>query len=189
MNGKKKWKMLYDETKKYSQFDHSAVHPLQLSCGVLLSNDEMLFTNRLKAIEYSSSINCVPIMLHKIKQLQHNDNQIKPIILIIMNQFGILHCPDAQSRALFCEHGLGYCLVAFHYHQHIYPNYWYQYGDHHTKFDHSINILEMKNYWPQQYNIYVRSFKELLPAMDLLSDVEDLLNNTHSDSKAIESKL
>eukprot|EP00008_Paramoeba_atlantica_P007553 CAMPEP_0201483090 /NCGR_PEP_ID=MMETSP0151_2-20130828/7321_1 /ASSEMBLY_ACC=CAM_ASM_000257 /TAXON_ID=200890 /ORGANISM="Paramoeba atlantica, Strain 621/1 / CCAP 1560/9" /LENGTH=356 /DNA_ID=CAMNT_0047866067 /DNA_START=54 /DNA_END=1121 /DNA_ORIENTATION=+ len=98
------WAKLYDEAIKIAPYDcQDKLYPLRLSAAIEFSDGTICSTNQTKALEYGSTLDPVSKLFyaidHKVREGHH------PTRLLQVDEFGVLHAPFAQARALLAEGG------------------------------------------------------------------------------------
>jgi cytidine deaminase len=106
------WIQLYEkaleETNKDTK-DH--LHPVRLASAVLLSNGKIKVAHQHKALEYGSTLDPVSKLSLVFDKC---NSSIKPVSLVQIDQFGIMHAPFASARAFLVEHGFSDLTVMIH---------------------------------------------------------------------------
>ena len=189
---------------KSSQLD---LHPLNLHLGLLFNDGTYLFGKGCIAIEYSATMTVIDSIFHDILDCMELNSKI-PVLMMILDQFGVLHTPQASTRSLFFENGLKKVKCLFHYVSEMSwnnPVHWYQRNYHHyfgllnsLKYDLSTNKNENENgkdiklfekgyaflneNWNElKFDLFCPTIEELLPA----PSVDDMLENiaSHPENK------
>ena len=114
--------------------------------------------------------------------------------VMIVDNYGILHPPNAETRQLYYENGLSHIQCIFHYNCGKTPLDWYQFGAfHHSLFEFGKRACKDDNQvreWIEnrmncmKYRLVCKSFNELLPAPPMA----DMLNDSHKHSH-VKAKL
>lgn len=90
----------------------NALHPIRFGGGALFSDGSVEVTWQSKALEYGSTAGVFTKLLHSIESKVDAGLEVK--LLVQADQFGVMHAPNAQDRALLAEHGLVTARVALH---------------------------------------------------------------------------
>jgi len=97
------WVDLYTAVKAATQNDKSEVYPVKLAAGVLFSDNSTKIVSQSKAVEFASSIDpvvkLIPFLEEKVAE------GVTPSLVLMSDQFGVLHAPFACARAFLAEHG------------------------------------------------------------------------------------
>ena len=81
------------------------LHPLKLGAGILYADGTIDVTWQLKALEYGCTLDPVAQLVTYLER-----NQVEgrtPEVLLMVDQYGIVHAPFGQARAILSEHGYG----------------------------------------------------------------------------------
>lgn len=79
--------------------------PLRYAAGVLFSDGEIRTTWQHKTLEYGSSLDPISKLIPFIEAKQTvGANAATPVLMLQVDQFGILHAPSARARAYFFEY-------------------------------------------------------------------------------------
>ena len=82
------------------------LHPLRLGAGVLYADGTTEVTWQIKALEYGSTLDPVcQLMTYFERNKLEGIKTSNPEMLLMVDQFGIIHAPFGQARAVLCEHG------------------------------------------------------------------------------------
>ena len=101
------------------------IHPLRIAAGAIFSDGKIVATLQRKALEYGCTSDAVvqlmPFLLgaHGTIVDQRNistpeNEHGRPVLLMQVDQCGLLHAPAAPARAVLVEHGSGSLCVAVH---------------------------------------------------------------------------
>lgn len=102
---------LYQEIVALAQIpNRAALHPLNYAAGVIFSDGTTKTTKMTKLLEFGWSLD--PIV-KLIATMEEKQSTVKPVAILITDQFGILHAPVAPARAHLAEGGHGGHLI-FH---------------------------------------------------------------------------
>lgn len=93
--------LMYDEALKATQRDvHNSLHPLRLGAAMSFEDDKIEATWQMKALEYGCTLDPVCQLI----VIMERSTCSKPLYLVSVDQFGVIHAPFAQARALLTEH-------------------------------------------------------------------------------------
>lgn len=97
----------------------TSLHPLQLAAGVLFDDEFIDVAWQLKGLEYGCTLDPVSQLVRTIEQRRVHSAKLaiapsRPKCLVMMDQFGVMHAPFAQARALLTELGYGEVTVLVH---------------------------------------------------------------------------
>lgn len=104
--------------------DDDEIHPIRIAAGAMYSNGQVVATTQKKALEYGCTSDAVvqlmPFLLGEqvgLTGTHCSDNEStgrRPVLLMQVDQCGLLHAPAAAARAVLVEHGSGDLCVAVH---------------------------------------------------------------------------
>eukprot|EP01043_Picozoa_sp_COSAG02_P050803 COSAG02_NODE_5268_length_4484_cov_1.709920_5_plen_181_part_00 len=105
--------------------DNGAIHPIRIAAGAIFSDGRIVATLQRKALEYGCTSDAVvqlmPFLLGAQATLTGTDcdsdkekKRERPLLLMQVDQCGLLHAPAAPARAVLVEHGSGSLCVAVH---------------------------------------------------------------------------
>jgi hypothetical protein len=104
--------------------DDGAIHPIRIAAGAIYSDGRIVATLQRKALEYGCTSDAVvqlmPFLLGAQATLTDTDcdseekERERPVLLMQVDQCGLLHAPAAPARAVLVEHGSGSLCVAVH---------------------------------------------------------------------------
>jgi hypothetical protein len=99
--------------------ENTQLHPLCFSAAVVYDDYTTIAAWMLKGLEYGCTLDPVAQLLHTLQQARLADEHRKakipqPVLLIMIDQFGIAHAPFAMARSLLLEHGYAWLQVAVH---------------------------------------------------------------------------
>lgn len=105
--------------------DDGAIHPIRVAAGAIYSDGRVVATLQRKALEYGCTSDAVvqlmPFLLGAQATLMDNapnsdmeNERGRPVLLMQVDQCGLLHAPAAPARAVLVEHGSGSLCVAVH---------------------------------------------------------------------------
>ena len=99
---------LWQVAKSYAALDnqHPGLHPIQYGAAVLFEDGSIIGAHQVKATEYGCSLDAVSQLGRDILQKQRTEN-VTPVRIIQVDQFGIAHAPFAPARAFLVEQGFG----------------------------------------------------------------------------------
>lgn len=112
---------LYDvacQCNKYDKYDK--LHPIALSSSILLKNGDIERAWQLKGLEYGCTLDSVSQLVYELERRRisvlesGNSNIHEPVYLLTVDQFGVLHSPFAQARALLVEFGYENVQIIIH---------------------------------------------------------------------------
>lgn len=104
------------------------IHPIRFS-GAVLFEDGMICTSwQLKGLEYGCTLDPISQLLRDMERRKYcipcNNSNVeitnqyiffsKPVMIVMIDQFGITHAPFAQARSLLSEHGYEDIQVLVH---------------------------------------------------------------------------
>ena len=94
---------LYEKAMEATSKDSfNNIHPLRLAAAIVLDNGEIECCWQLKALEYGSTLDPVCQLITIMERLTSGD--VRPKYLIMVDQWGNIHAPFAQARAILVEH-------------------------------------------------------------------------------------
>lgn len=76
---------------------------LRLAAAVAFDDGTVVTAHQTKALEYGSTINPITKLAFPIEEKLKKGSL--PVRIVMVDQFGVLHSPFAQSRAYFYEGG------------------------------------------------------------------------------------
>jgi cytidine deaminase len=102
------------------------VHPLRFSAAVLFEDGFIEQAWMLKGLEYGCTLDPVSQLVHMMER--RNSSNIcspcfsvikaepaaRPVMIAMVDQFGVAHAPFAQARCLLTEHDYNYVKVVVH---------------------------------------------------------------------------
>ena len=104
--------------------DDGGIHPIRLAAGAIYADGRIVATTQKKALEYGCTSDAVvqlmPFLLGTHGSLVDKFSSAteggggKPVLLMQVDQCGLLHAPAAPARAVLAEHGSGSLCVAVH---------------------------------------------------------------------------
>jgi hypothetical protein len=105
--------------------DDGGIHPIRLAAGAIYADGRIVATTQKKALEYGCTSDAVvqlmPFLLGMHGSLMDKYSTTategtggKPLLLMQVDQCGLLHAPAAPARAVLAEHGGGSLHVAVH---------------------------------------------------------------------------
>ena len=104
--------------------DDGGIHPIRLAAGAIYADGRIVATTQKKALEYGCTSDAVvqlmPFLLGTHGSLMDKHSSAtegeggKPVLLMQVDQCGLLHAPAAPARAVLAEHGSGSLCVAVH---------------------------------------------------------------------------
>jgi cytidine deaminase len=106
------------EVNEYDRED--SLHPIRLSAAVLYSDGTTSSAWQMKGLEYGCTGDPVEAVVHNMAHtmtLKHYNPSgafLRPVALVMIDQYGVCHAPFARSRSLLMEHGFGDVLVLCH---------------------------------------------------------------------------
>lgn len=89
------------------------LYPIHYAAGVLFAQGGMAVARQDLCLEYGCSADAVHKLAHTI-QLASSSAQGAPTVLLMADQYGILHAPFAAARAWLAEYGYGSTLILLH---------------------------------------------------------------------------
>jgi cytidine deaminase len=128
---------LYKKAIEFTKYDNTdSIHPIRLAAAVLFSNGNIDISWQMKGLEYGCTLCPVAQLIHSMEKyrvcgicsdfksnsnistLVNNNNNnnskdlidnniIKPIMIVMVDQHGICHAPFAQCRSLLNEYCYG----------------------------------------------------------------------------------
>lgn len=122
---------LYDKARSVNALDHAdALHPIRFSAAALFDDGSMEAAWQLKGLEYGCTLDAISQLIRDIEKKKYcspctapgdatvHPHQVglvvKPVMLVMCDQFGVAHAPFAQARALLYEHGYRYVKILVH---------------------------------------------------------------------------
>lgn len=91
------------------------LHPVRFSAALIYEDSSVQTAWILKGLEYGCTMDPVLQVLAKAVQRRAEEpSGPAPVLLVMMDQFEVLHAPFAQARALLVEHGFSFLQVAVH---------------------------------------------------------------------------
>ena len=109
INASKLYEQALNATKKDVLIN---LHPLRLGAGVLYADGSIEVAWQMKALEYGSTLDPVcQLITHLERNKDEGSKKSDPDVLIMVDQFGIIHAPFGQARAILSEHGYGHIKV------------------------------------------------------------------------------
>eukprot|EP01033_Poteriospumella_lacustris_P002105 gene2106-1531_t len=112
---------LINAAREVNELDRAdALHPIRLSAAVLYSDDTTFASWQMKGLEYGCTGDAVEALVHNmahtmtLKRFNPEGIFLRPVALVMVDQYGVCHAPFARSRSLLMEHGFGDVLVLIH---------------------------------------------------------------------------
>lgn len=112
---------LFNAAREVNQFDREdTLHPIRFSAAVLYSDNTTYATWQMKGLEYGCTGDAVEALVHNMTHtmtLKHYNPEsvfLRPVAVVMLDQYGVCHAPFARSRSLLMEHGFGDVLVLIH---------------------------------------------------------------------------
>lgn len=91
------------------------LHPIKLSAALIYDDLSISTAWMLKGLEYGCTLDPVLQLLGAAEQHKfQGDKAPKPVMLAMVDQFGVLHAPFASARALLVEHGYAFLTILVH---------------------------------------------------------------------------
>ena len=105
-----KWKLLYQEVKDVTKNDKfgSHVHPITYAAGIQFEDESISVSWQKAGMEYGTTVDAVTGLLNDIEK---NGKQNAPILMLMLDQFGLAHAPFAPARAQLFERGYSDVIV------------------------------------------------------------------------------
>ena len=102
LNIDEKWKRLYQEVHKVADKDQFGfqIHPITYAAGIQFQNGSISVSWQKAGMEYGTTVDAVTGILNDIGK---NDKDNRPILLLMLDQFGLPHAPFAPARAQYYE--------------------------------------------------------------------------------------
>lgn len=112
---------LLNAAREVNQYDREdSLHPIRLSAAVLYSDGTTTSAWQMKGLEYGCTGDAVEALVHNmahtmtLKHYNPGGAFLRPVAIVMVDQFGVCHAPFARSRSLLMEHGFGDVLVLIH---------------------------------------------------------------------------
>lgn len=123
---------LYEKACSLNALDHAdALHPIRFSAAALFDDGSVEVAWQLKGLEYGCTLDAISQLIRDIEKKKYcapcavpgdatavHSHQaglsVKPVVLVMCDQFGVAHAPFAQARALLYEHGYRYVKILVH---------------------------------------------------------------------------
>jgi cytidine deaminase len=91
-------------------------HPITFGAAVLFDDGTMAAAAQKKALEYGCTLDAVCQLAHAIDNDDHDwmssgHSKRTAVLLVQVDQYGVVHAPFAPARAFLLEHGHGQCRV------------------------------------------------------------------------------
>lgn len=99
---------------------NASIHPLQFAAALLFDDGTIETAYQMNGIEYGCTLDSVSQLIREIERRQYCQPcgsaapPVKPVMLAMVDQFGVAHGPFAAARSLLSEHGYGYIEVLMH---------------------------------------------------------------------------
>lgn len=98
---------------------NASIHPLQFAAALLFDDGTVETAHQMNGIEYGCTLDSVSQLIREIERRQYcqpcgSSTVVKPVTLVMVDQFGVAHGPFAAARSLLSEHGYGYIEVLIH---------------------------------------------------------------------------
>lgn len=99
---------------------NASIHPLQFAAAILFEDGTIETAHQMNGIEYGCTLDSVSQLIREIERRQYcqpcggTNVPVKPVLLAMVDQFGVAHGPFAAARSLLSEHGYGYIKVLIH---------------------------------------------------------------------------
>ncbi|KAG7370948.1 serine/threonine protein kinase [Nitzschia inconspicua] len=87
----------------------SEIHPIQFGAAAMLEDESIVTSHQSSALEYGCTLDAVSQLVPHFK-----DEDLRPIMLVQADQFGIAHAPFAPARSFLSEHGFQDCMILLH---------------------------------------------------------------------------
>ena len=102
LNLHEKWKRLYQEVQNVTCKDQFGVqiHPITYAAGIQFQNESISVSWQKAGMEYGTTVDAVTGILNDIEK---NDKDNRPTLLLMLDQFGLPHAPFAPARAQLYE--------------------------------------------------------------------------------------
>lgn len=92
--------------------DMDALLPLRMGAAVMLSDGSIETAWQMKGLEYGCTLDAISPLLRVLANKRKEG--IEGLVLMQADEFGVLHAPVAQARALLNEHGFGDMQIVVH---------------------------------------------------------------------------
>lgn len=132
-----------------TKYDKKQWHPLSFGGGVLFQDNHIECCWMSTALEYSASIECGTKLIHKMEVERLRGNM--PLVLMIVDDYGVLHPPNGLERTTLSEEGFGELQVIMHYHTDSNPKHFYQHND-----DFGVSS--------KKFALFIKKIKDIVPA-------------------------
>lgn len=87
----------------------SDIHPIQFGAAVMLEDESIVTSHQSSALEYGCTLDAVSQLVPHFK-----DDDLRPVMIVQADQYGIAHAPFAPARSFLSEHGYQDCTVLLH---------------------------------------------------------------------------
>eukprot|EP00009_Paramoeba_aestuarina_P003441 CAMPEP_0201522978 /NCGR_PEP_ID=MMETSP0161_2-20130828/18675_1 /ASSEMBLY_ACC=CAM_ASM_000251 /TAXON_ID=180227 /ORGANISM="Neoparamoeba aestuarina, Strain SoJaBio B1-5/56/2" /LENGTH=366 /DNA_ID=CAMNT_0047921965 /DNA_START=28 /DNA_END=1128 /DNA_ORIENTATION=+ len=107
------WFPLFDKAiAATQQDDQDHIFALRMACAVQFSDKEIITTHQTKALEYGSTLDPLSKLFFSIENKIAEGHTLQKIL--ITDQYGLIHAPFAQARALLVEGQSNTCWCLGH---------------------------------------------------------------------------
>jgi cytidine deaminase len=115
--------MLLKTAKEVNLYDNDersiGIHPVAMSGAVIFSNERIINSWQLKALEYGCTIGPIVQLIGRMKQYplevkEKSEENVTPLMIVMIDQFNVCHAPFAAARTLLVELGYGDLNVLLH---------------------------------------------------------------------------
>lgn len=96
--------------KAFDEADH--LYPINLAAGVLFSDGTTVTAREDKGLEYGCTVEA-PVKLC-VALLAARKRGLRPLVMLVTDQYGTLHAPNARARSWLYERGFGATVVFAH---------------------------------------------------------------------------
>lgn len=105
-----KWMSLYKQIQKETSRDQFGyhIHPITYAAGIKFQDESVKVTWQKAGMEYGTTVDAVTGLLNYIEK---DKKQNPPILLLMLDQFGLPHAPFAPARAQLFERGYSDIVV------------------------------------------------------------------------------
>jgi len=99
-----RWKRLHEKVKEVTNNDEFGfrIHPITYAAGIQFRDGRIIVSWQKAGLEYGTSVDAVSGMLTNIER---NGEKNPPVLLLMLDQFGLPHAPFAPARAQLYERG------------------------------------------------------------------------------------
>jgi hypothetical protein len=90
-----------------------------MSGAIIFSNERIINSWQLKALEYGCTVDPIVQLIGRMKQYplevkEKSEENVIPLMIVMIDQFSVCHAPFAAARTLLVELGFGEVNVLLH---------------------------------------------------------------------------